>query len=117
MISIIILAAGKGTRMKSDLPKVMHKVAGREMLNMVIDEAKTLNPQNITIVISDEMTAIQEKIQKSHSEIEINFAIQKERKGTAHAVLTALEKIKKIGEKTLVLYGDTPLIESATLKK
>ena len=116
-LSIIILAAGKGTRMKSDLPKVMHKVAGREMLNMVIDEAKTLNPKNITVVISDEMMAIQEKIQKAHSEIEINFAIQKERKGTAHAVLTALEKIKKIGEKTLVLYGDTPLIESATLKK
>ena len=51
-LSILILAAGKGTRMKSDLPKVLHKVANREMLNLVIDEAKTLKPKNITILIS-----------------------------------------------------------------
>jgi len=116
-LSVIILAAGKGTRMKSDLPKVMHKVAGREMLNMVIDEAKQLNPQNITIVVSEEMGKSQEKIIKEHSEVEISFALQKERKGTAHAVQTAVENITKIGEKVLILYGDTPLIEYSTLKK
>ena len=96
-ISIIILAAGKGTRMKSDLPKVMHKVAGREMLNMVIDEAKKLAPQNVVVVVSEEFENFQEKIRKSHAEIEIDFALQKERKGTAHAVQTGVEFLKKSG--------------------
>lgn len=116
-ISIIILGAGKGTRMKSDLPKVMHKIAGREMLNMVIDEAKTINPQNITIVISDEMTNYQKQITQNHSDLDINFAIQIERKGTGHAVIEAVKTIKNLGEKVIILYGDSPLIGSDTIKK
>ncbi len=87
------------------------------MLNMVIDEAKTLNPQNITIVISNEMLEIREQIQKTHSEVKINFTIQKERRGTGHAVSCAVKENQKIGEKVLVLYGDTPLIEAQTLQK
>ncbi len=116
-LSILILAAGKGTRMKSDLPKVMHKIANREMLNLVIDEAKTLNPKNITIVVSQEMENFQEKITKEHSDIKISFALQKERKGTAHAVSIGLENLKNLGEKLLILYGDTPLTSRVTLEK
>ncbi len=116
-LSIIILAAGKGTRMKSDLPKVLHKVAGREMLNMVIDEAEHLNPKNITIVVSEEMKNFEEKILQTHPKSEISFALQKQRKGTAHAVQTGIENLEKIGEKILILYGDTPLISHTTLKK
>ena len=116
-LSIIILAAGKGTRMKSDLPKVMHKVAGREMVNMVIDEAKILNPKNITLVVSEEMKDFEEKIFQAHPKTKIALTLQKERKGTAHAVQTALESITDLGDKVLVLYGDTPLINHSTLKK
>ncbi len=116
-LSILILAAGKGTRMKSDLPNVMHKVANREMLNLVIDEAKTLNPQNITIVISEEMQNFSEKIIKSHPEIKISFSLQKERKGTAHAVLTGIENLQNLSGKVLILYGDTPLTSCATMQK
>ena len=116
-LSIIILAAGKGTRMKSNLPKVMHKVANREMLNMVIDEAKTLNPQNITIVISDEMENIKDLVLMAHPEVKVSFVIQKERLGTGHAVACAVKKISKLGKKVLVLYGDTPLIKKATLNQ
>lgn len=116
-LSIIILAAGKGTRMKSELPKVMHKVAGREMLNLVIDEAKALNPQNITIVVSNEMQSTQEKILKDHPEVKISFVLQKERKGTAHAVSTGLENLKDLGEQLLILYGDTPLTSRLTMHK
>lgn len=116
-LSVIILAAGKGTRMKSELPKVMHKVAGREMLNMVIDEAATLSPKNITIVVSQEMQDSQQKILAAHRENDIHFVLQHERKGTAHAVQTAVDDIKSLGDRVLILYGDTPLIKHATLKK
>lgn len=75
--SIIILAAGKGSRMKSNLPKVMHKVAGREMINMVIDEAQKLDTQKITLVVSDEMKNFYEHILKSHSLKNIEFTLQK----------------------------------------
>lgn len=116
-LSIIILAAGKGTRMKSDLPKVMHKVAAREMLNMVIDEAKKLKPKNICVVISAEFKSFEQKIIDEHHDCKIIFALQHERKGTAHAVQTGLSELPKLGEKVLVLYGDTPLIEEKTLRE
>ena len=126
-LSILILAAGKGTRMKSDLPKVLHKVANREMLNLVIDEAKTLKPKNITIVVSEEMKNFEEKILAAHPEVKISFVLQKERKGTAHAVLTGLTSFEKgagkrsvtddLGQKLIILYGDTPLTNHVTIKK
>jgi bifunctional UDP-N-acetylglucosamine pyrophosphorylase/glucosamine-1-phosphate N-acetyltransferase len=119
-ISIIILSAGKGTRMKSELPKVMHQVAGREMVNMVIDEAKKLNPQNITLVVSSEMEIFYDKIKNEHKNYHIDFAIQNERKGTGHAVSCAIStfnKNKELKQKVLILYGDTPLISHQTLEK
>ena len=119
-VSIIILSAGKGTRMKSSLPKVMHKVAGREMVNMVIDEAKKLNPQNITLVVSSEMEIFYEKIKNEHKKQQIDFVVQNERKGTGHAVSCATSTFnnnKKLHKKVLILYGDTPLISHQTLEK
>ncbi len=116
-LSILILAAGKGTRMKSDLPKVLHKIANREMLNLVIDEAKTLNPQNITIVVSEEMKNFEAQILAQHADVKISFTLQKERKGTAHAVSVGLENLTDLGEKLLILYGDTPLTSRVTLQK
>lgn len=113
--------------MKSDLPKVLHKVANREMLNLVIDEAKILKPKNITIVVSEEMKNFEEKIIAAHPEVKITFALQKERKGTAHAVSCGLASFEKgggaqsatedLGEKLLILYGDTPLTTHQTMKK
>jgi bifunctional UDP-N-acetylglucosamine pyrophosphorylase/glucosamine-1-phosphate N-acetyltransferase len=145
-LSVIILAAGKGTRMRSGLPKVMHKVANREILHMVIDTSELLKPADITIVIPQELRNFQEKILQQHSQTKISFAVQKEPKGTADAVLTAIKKIrpkeinqkkiipgkinpKEMGrqktgnatgnctEKMLILYGDTPLVSCATLQK
>ena len=119
-ISIIILSAGKGTRMKSELPKVMHRVAGREMVNMVIDEAKKLNPKNITLVVSLEMEMFYDKIKNEHKNQQIDFVIQNERKGTGHAVsctMSTFNDNKKLHKKVLILYGDTPLISHKTLEK
>lgn len=113
----IILGAGKGTRMKSSLPKVMHKVAGREMINMVIDEVDKLEASNVSVVVSDEMDQYQKIIKNSHKNLDINFVIQKQRNGTGHAVATALENIEDLGENVVILYGDTPLISKLTIKK
>ncbi len=114
---VIILAAGKGTRMKSSLPKVMHKIAGIEMINLVIKASLELNPQNVTVVISEDLISYQEEIKKNHPFLAINFVIQNQRLGTAHAAATALKSITKIAKNTLILCGDTPLITSATLQK
>lgn len=120
-LSIIILAAGKGTRMKSDLSKVLHKVAGLEMINHVIMTAKRLNPKDLAVVISDELSAYQDQIKAFHDDIDIKFVIQNERKGTGHAALIGLsalgDKSEKRSDKILILYGDTPLLEVETLSE
>ncbi len=113
--SIIILAAGKGTRMKSSLPKVMHKVAGLEMLNMVIDCASKLNPQEITVVVSDDFAEFEQQIIKQNSNIDLSFVTQKERRGTSDAALIGYGALKKDADKILVLYGDSPLLKEETL--
>ena len=128
-ISVIILAAGKGTRMKSSLPKVLHKIAGREMLNLVIDTAKTINPINITVVISGEMQKFAGTIQSHHPKTNLTFCVQDQQLGTAHAVDAGIKSLTnssseivaemgaEMGDVVLVLYGDTPLIAAETLKK
>lgn len=114
-LSIVILAAGKGSRMKSSLPKVMHKVANREMLNLVIDGAKILKPSNITVVLSEDTISYKDQIQAAHQDFSINFVVQKEQKGTAHALVAGVKSVEKVGSKVLVLYGDTPLLSYPTL--
>lgn len=121
-LSIIILCAGKGTRMKSSLPKVMHKIAGRRMIDMVIDEAIKLDPKNITLVISQDILAHRQEIIDNHkSKIKLDFVVQENRLGTANAVDCGLKYLKnssqEIGKKVLILYGDTPLISCDSLKK
>jgi bifunctional UDP-N-acetylglucosamine pyrophosphorylase/glucosamine-1-phosphate N-acetyltransferase len=121
-LSIIILCAGKGTRMKSSLPKVMHKIAGRRMIDMVIDEAIKLDPMNITLVISQDILAHRQEIIDNHkSKIKLDFVVQENRLGTGNAVDCGLKYLKnssqEIGKKVLILYGDTPLISCNTLKK
>ena len=65
-LSIIILSAGKGSRMKSSLPKVMHKIAGKTMIDMVIDEALKLDPQDVTLVVSQDILAHWQEIKNNH---------------------------------------------------
>lgn len=115
--SIIILGAGKGTRMKSTLPKVLHKIAGREMINLVLDTAIKLNPDNICVVISEEMQQFSSQLQKQYHKTNLTFALQSERLGTAHAVEVGLKNLSKIADKVLVLYADTPLLKEKTLQE
>lgn len=108
-LEIIILAAGKGTRMYSALPKVLHKVAGKPMLEHVINSARQLNPSKIHVVIGHGA----EEVRALFTAPDISFSLQQEQLGTGHAVSIAMPQVTS--ENVLILYGDVPLIESDTL--
>tara|TARA_B100000767_G_scaffold235213_1_gene228367 strand:- start:2036 stop:3391 length:1356 start_codon:yes stop_codon:yes gene_type:complete len=110
-LNIIILAAGNGKRMHSALPKVMHKVGGKPMLEHVLISAKKLNPKSINVVINSKI----ESIKSSFTDYNIKWHNQIEQKGTADAVKTVLPNLG-VKEKVLILYADTPLIDSLLLK-
>ena len=111
-LNIIILAAGNGKRMHSALPKVMHKVGGKTMLEHVLISAEKLNPKSINVVVNSKI----EDIKINFQNYKINWLNQKEQKGTADAVNTALPNLKDDDE-ALVLYADTPLIDYRLLEK
>lgn len=106
----IILAAGKGTRMKSKLPKVLHKVCGKPMLQHVIDAAKSAGSTREVVVIGNGA----ELVEKTISNVE--FVLQAEQLGTGHAVLCTKDKFANTKDTVLVLCGDTPLFTGALLK-
>jgi bifunctional UDP-N-acetylglucosamine pyrophosphorylase / glucosamine-1-phosphate N-acetyltransferase len=109
-LNIIILAAGKGTRMYSSLPKVLHEIGGMSMLERVIHTAQGLNPDSISVVIGHGKDTVRQRI---HAEV--NWVEQTEQLGTGHAVKMALPHLSAQG-RTLVLYGDVPLIDQQTLR-
>lgn len=110
-LSIIILAAGKGTRMKSAKPKVMHPLANKPLLQHVIDTAKQLNPSQLAVVCGSGADEVVPYLEQQG----IDTAIQLEQKGTGHAVEQA-KAFYQDSEQVLVLYGDVPLIEQETLE-
>ncbi|MDH5710180.1 MAG: bifunctional UDP-N-acetylglucosamine diphosphorylase/glucosamine-1-phosphate N-acetyltransferase GlmU [Gammaproteobacteria bacterium] len=110
-LSVIILAAGQGTRMKSSLPKVMHRIAGIPMLEHVYRRSLELGADDIHIVYGHGG----EHLHEYCSDFEVDWVLQAEQLGTAHAVEQASPKIKP-DNIVLVLYGDVPLIKSDTLK-
>ncbi|MCG8548924.1 MAG: NTP transferase domain-containing protein [Desulfobacterales bacterium] len=111
-IAVIILAAGKGSRMKSDLPKVLHTVAGKSMVNHVIDAAVQVAANHIHVVVGHQAEKVQKEIQKKH---DVQFAFQKELLGTGDAVRVALPTINPHIQHILVLCGDVPLIQTQTI--
>ncbi len=110
-LEIIILAAGKGTRMHSDLPKVLHKVAGKSMLSHVIECAKELSPDAIHVVVGHGSDLVKNSIGLDG----LTWCLQEQQLGTGHAVQQALPNIDD-KQNILVLYGDVPLLKSGTLK-
>lgn len=108
----IILAAGKGTRMVSNLPKVLHPVAGRSMIEHAIDTVCQLKPASVITVVAPGMDSVKQAALRAHSKC--HFAVQDKQLGTGHAVRAAL-KAHKVKGNIIVLYADTPLITSQTL--
>lgn len=109
----VVLAAGKGTRMKSRRPKVLHEVAGRSMLGHVLDSLQALEPARIVVVVGPDMP------ETAAAAAPHPCVVQREQLGTGHAVLTAAEALADIDEDggVLVVFGDTPLITVATLRR
>ena len=110
-LDIVILAAGQGTRMRSALPKVLHPVAGRSMLGHVIHSARQLDPQGIHVVIGHGAETVRERLAAA----DLSFVLQDRQLGTGHAVAQALPGLS--ADTVLILYGDVPLIEVATLQR
>ena len=111
-LSIIILAAGKGSRMKSRRPKVIHKVAGKPMLQQVVDTSRQLNPDQIIVVVGHES----EQVKAAVADKDLVFVEQTEQLGTGHAVIQCNNELRP-GNDILVLYGDVPLIALKTLQQ
>lgn len=110
-LGVVILAAGQGTRMKSALPKVLHNIAGKPMLQHVIDVASELQPVKTVVVYGHGG----EQVKASIGEEDLAWAEQAEQLGTGHAVEQALPYLDGL-DKILVLYGDVPLINATTLQ-
>lgn len=106
----VILAAGKGTRMKSDLPKVVHTIHGKCLVDYVIDAARGAGAQDICLVVGYK----QDVVCSSISHQDVAFVLQPEQLGTGHAVKCAREFLGDSGT-TMILFGDTPLITARTL--
>ena len=111
-LSIVILAAGKGTRMRSDLPKVLQPLAHKPLLGYVIDASMSFNPSQLVVVYGYGGELVKKTFPSTH----IQWAEQKEQLGTGHAVQQAIPFIKDEGS-TLILYGDVPLIDQETIQR
>jgi UDP-N-acetylglucosamine diphosphorylase/glucosamine-1-phosphate N-acetyltransferase len=112
MFSTVILAAGKGTRMKSDLVKVLHLLHGRPLLSYVVETARLAGSDDISIIVGYQAAAVREKFPDEG----LNFIEQREQLGTGHAVLQAQARFANYTGDILILCGDVPLLQPATLR-
>ncbi len=111
--SALILAAGQGKRIKSNLPKVLHKVCGKEMINHVIDTMREANIEDVNIIIGKGA----ELVQKATESRNVSYSLQEEQLGTGHAVKCAKEFLKDKDGVVAIFTGDAPLIRKETVKK
>jgi UDP-N-acetylglucosamine diphosphorylase/glucosamine-1-phosphate N-acetyltransferase len=111
-IAVVILAAGLGTRMKSNKAKVLHEVCGKPMVNYVVETARKVAGNNVVLVIGNQADTVRRTVSKLGT---FHFAYQKEQLGTGHAVLCALPLIPEHCQQVVILCGDVPLIEVDTV--
>ena len=112
-LRVVILAAGKGTRMNSDLPKVLHQLHGKSLIDYVLNESEALNPTEIILVVGFKKNKV---ISHTSNRNNLKYATQTEQLGTGHAVLQTEELLKNKKGHILILYGDVPNIKASTLK-
>ena len=112
MFTSVILAAGMGTRMKSKMPKVLHKVCGKPLSKWVIDASEAVGADKVCAVVGHKAETVKEVLGDV-----CEFALQAEQKGTGHAVMQAIDVIKNSKGEVVILNGDTPLITAETINK
>jgi len=110
-LHVVILAAGQGKRMKSRLPKVLHRLAGRTLLEHVVATAALLQPEAVHVIYGHGG----ERVREAHAHLDVRWVEQREQRGTGHAVEQALPSVPETAT-VLVLYADVPLLEAATLE-
>ena len=110
-LKTLILAAGKGTRMKSDMPKVIHKVNGIPMITKIIDTLSGLNPEESILILGHKKEEVLKVVGEN-----CDYVLQTEQLGTGHAVIQAKEKLEGYDGDVMILCGDTPLLRESTLK-
>jgi bifunctional UDP-N-acetylglucosamine pyrophosphorylase/glucosamine-1-phosphate N-acetyltransferase len=110
-LKTLILAAGKGTRMKSEMPKVIHKVNGVPMISKIIDVLSKLNPEENILILGHKKEEVLKVVGEN-----CDYVLQTEQLGTGHAVIQAKEKLQDYDGDVMVLCGDTPLLKESTLK-
>jgi bifunctional UDP-N-acetylglucosamine pyrophosphorylase / glucosamine-1-phosphate N-acetyltransferase len=113
-LHIVVLAAGKGTRMKSARPKVLHRVAGRPMIERVLDAAGVLQPASTTVVVGHQAEMLTSSLVGREN---LTFVVQEPQLGTAHALLTAESALRETAGTLVLLSGDVPLLAAPTLQK
>ena len=109
----LILAAGQGKRIKSDLPKVLHKVCGKEMVNHVIDTLRKGNVEDINVIVGKGAELVKENTKSRN----VSYSLQEEQLGTGHAVKCAMDFLKDKKGTVAVFNGDAPLIEEGTIEE
>jgi bifunctional UDP-N-acetylglucosamine pyrophosphorylase / glucosamine-1-phosphate N-acetyltransferase len=113
-LSTIVLAAGEGTRMRSAVPKVLHRIAGRTLVEHAVRAAAGLSPEHLAVVIGHGRDLVREHLDGLDEKLTV--AVQETQRGTGHAVSCALQALPELTGTVLVTYGDVPLLDTATLQ-
>ena len=113
MVAVAVLAAGKGTRMKSTLPKVLHTLGGRSLVERVLESCKGLNPSRQLVIVGYQAEQVKDQFRDKP---DVEFVEQTEQKGTGHAIQQLLPHLENFTGDLLVLNGDAPLLRPETLE-
>ncbi len=112
-LAIVIMAAGKGTRMESDLAKVLHEANGRPIVEYVLEKSLSLDPEKIVLIIGHQA----EKVREATKKFPVEWALQEPQLGTGHAVMQAEHALRGFSGDVLILSGDAPLVSRSTLDR
>lgn len=113
-VHVVVLAAGQGSRMKSRLPKVLHRIGGRALIEHVLDTAQSIDPETVTLVVGHEAEAVRAHLSRR---VGITFVLQQPQLGTAHALLQAEQALLGQSGSVVLLSGDVPLLRPDTLRR
>jgi bifunctional UDP-N-acetylglucosamine pyrophosphorylase/glucosamine-1-phosphate N-acetyltransferase len=116
-LAVVILAAGKGTRMKSERAKALHEICGRPMIAYPVDTALQLRPKKVVVVVGHQAEQVRAAVTSRFPKKPIEFALQKSQEGTGHAVLQTKRALRGFDGDVLILYGDVPLLRAHRLRE